>query len=195
VTGMTGMSRVPAAAFEARYRADPDPWRFATSAYEQERYRRTLAALPRPRYRRAFEPGCSIGVLTERLALRCGELVALDGAAAAVEEARRRCARLPHVDVRRGEVPADWPEGRFDLVVLSELGYYFTAPALAALRDQAVDALEPGGDLMAVHWRGVSADHLLGGDEVHGVLGASPALRPRSSHLEEAYRLDVWSRT
>ena len=194
---MTSPTQVPAAEFEARYRNDPDPWHFARSPYEQRRYRRTLAALPRARYRRAFEPGCSIGVLTEQLAARCDRLVAMDGAATAVAEARRRCAALPGVEVVAGEVPDDWPEGSFDLVVLSELGYYFTALALSGLRDRAVASLDGGGHLIAVHWRGTSGDHLLGGDEVHDVLGAAPQLRPLSSfsHVEEAFRLDVWIRS
>jgi trans-aconitate methyltransferase len=192
---VSGVSRVPSRAFEARYRADPDPWRFATSEYEQGRYRRTLASLPRSRYRRAFEPGCSIGVLTELLGARCDALVALDGAATAVERARQRCAHLPQVEIRRGEVPADWPDGPFDLVVLSEIGYYFVPDVLAGIRDRAVDGLEPGGHLVAVHWRGTSPDHLLGADDVHGILAAGAGLQPMSSYQEEAFRLDVWSAT
>ena len=41
--------------FEARYRADTDPWRFATSTYERERYATTMDALRRDRYGDAFE--------------------------------------------------------------------------------------------------------------------------------------------
>ena len=48
------------------------------------------------------------------------------------------------------------------------------------MRARAVASLEAGGDLVAVHWRGPSADHVLGGDEVHEILGADPALRSRS---------------
>ena len=59
---------LPTAYFDRKYAFDPDPWGFATSAYEADKYRATLAALPRARYRRALEVGCSIGVLTERLA-------------------------------------------------------------------------------------------------------------------------------
>ena len=42
----------------------------------------------RERYASAFEPGCSIGVLTAQLAPRCDRLLACDVAAAAVESAR-----------------------------------------------------------------------------------------------------------
>src|SRR6478609_8966907 len=56
--------------FERVYREADDPWRFASSPYEAAKYAATLAAVPRARYRNAFEIGCSIGVLTERLAGR-----------------------------------------------------------------------------------------------------------------------------
>ena len=63
-------SRVPGESFEAQYRARRDPWNFACSPYEQHRYSVAIAMLPQPRYRRGFEPGCSIGELTVRLAAR-----------------------------------------------------------------------------------------------------------------------------
>jgi hypothetical protein len=118
---VTEPAQAPGAFFEQRYRRDPDPWQFATSPYEQRRYDITLASLPRQRYERAFEPGCSVGALTERLAARCGSLLAMDGAPTAVREARRRCAPQPHVEVCCGEVPTAWPAGGFDLILLSEL--------------------------------------------------------------------------
>jgi hypothetical protein len=70
-------SSIPARYFDDLYAGERDPWEFETSAYEQAKYDATLAALPRPRYRRGLEIGCSIGVLTARLAGRCGSLVAI----------------------------------------------------------------------------------------------------------------------
>jgi len=57
--------------FERKYLLDEDPWHFATSAYERQRYDELISALKGPRYKQAFEPGCSIGVFTERLANIC----------------------------------------------------------------------------------------------------------------------------
>ena len=188
------MTHVPVDAFEQRYRRDLDPWAFATSAYEQRRYDLSVAALLRPRYRRAFEPGCAIGELTRRLALRCDEVVAIDASPTIVAEARRRLAPATNVRLSAGELPDDWPAGAFDLVVLSEIGYYFTVPALAQLRDRAVAALEPGGTLLAVHWRGTSADHLIQGDDVHRCLGAGAGLRPAGRYEDVGFVLDVWTR-
>ena len=54
--------------FDRMYSESPDPWQLGGRWYEQRKYAITLALLPYARYRHAFEPGCSIGVLTERLA-------------------------------------------------------------------------------------------------------------------------------
>jgi SAM-dependent methyltransferase len=188
------MSHVDTASFETRYRRDPDPWAFATSFDEIRRYDITVAALPRSRFRHAFEPACANGELTRRLAERCEAVTALDCSATAVARARARCADRPAVTVLVGELPADWPRGRFDLVVLSELGYYFDHPELARLRERAIGSLPPGGHLIAVHWLGVSEDHLLSGDDVHRDLHAGPGLRPIAAYRDARFRLDVWER-
>lgn len=52
-----------------------DPWDFESRWYEQRKYALSAAMLPKPRYRRAFEPGCSIDLRRrdcERVA-RCGQ--------------------------------------------------------------------------------------------------------------------------
>jgi SAM-dependent methyltransferase len=189
------MTHVDVASFERLYEADPDPWDFASSSYEQRRYDLTVAALPRQRYRRAFEPGCAIGELTRRLAARCDRVDAIDAAPTAVAVARRRCADLSNVRIDLGELPPDWPEGRFDLVVLSEIGYYFTLPALGELRDLAVTALEPGGALVGVHWRGASEAHELPAEVVHDCLRDSNQLRPAGRYEDEGFLLELWERS
>ena len=94
--------------FDALYAASPDPLDFETSPYEAEKYAATLAALPRPRYRRALEVGCAIGVLTALLAPRCDALLALDGAEAALDRARRRVA----ASSRSTSAPSGSPSSR-----------------------------------------------------------------------------------
>ena len=183
------------AAFEAMYAEDSDPWQFATSAYEQRRYDLTAASLLRKRYRRAFEPGCSIGELTRRLAARCDRVEAIDVAPSAVARAKRRCAPWPNVGIDVGAVPADWPAGTFDLIVLSEIGYYFDEPGLGGLRHRAVASLEPGGTLVAVHWRGSSAAHVLHGDQVHACLHAGTGLRAAGRYRDDGFVLDLWIRS
>jgi cyclopropane fatty-acyl-phospholipid synthase-like methyltransferase len=93
------MSR-PSQHFERLYRANPDPWNFTTSAYEQHKYEATLAVLGTKRFQMALEVGCSIGVLTARLASRCDKVIGVDFAPSAVAAARARCAPYPGVKDR-----------------------------------------------------------------------------------------------
>ena len=164
--------RVPAAEFDRLYAADPDPWGFATSPYEREKYDATVLALGGRRYRRGLELGCSIGVLTARLAAHCDLLLAVDVAEAALAQARGRLAALPHVRVARREIPEELPDGPFDLIVASEVLYYLDAPALEAAVEAVAAALEPGGSLLAVHWRPATRTYPQGGDDVHARLAA-----------------------
>lgn len=180
------------ASFEVRYQHDPDPWDFASSSYEQGRYRSIMGALPRPRYRSAYEPGCSIGELSVMLAGRCERLTAVDVSATAVAQAQRRCADLPGVDVAVGSV-TDPRDGRYDLVVMSEIGYYFTEPRLDRVIDLLVGVLEPGGDLVACHWTGASCDHILSGAQVHAHLAARTDLVQVSAEDHEGFLLAAWT--
>ena len=84
---------VGAAFFDAMYARSDDPWGFTTRWYEARKYALTLAALPRARYRRVFEPGCAIGALTGRLAERADSVVAMDVSAGALAQARRAAFR------------------------------------------------------------------------------------------------------
>ena len=180
--------------FDRRYRADPDPWRFATSPYEQRRYDVTVACLPQPRFRRAFEPGCSVGELSRRLAQRCD--------ASSPGMLRRPWSRLHgRASLRRhtssvaaGAVPGDWPGGTFDLIVLSEIGYYFELDELHRLAARATASLDPGGTLIAAHWLGNSADHVLHGDEVHAALAEGPDCKHRGVFRDVGFRVDWWTR-
>lgn len=185
---------LPAGYFERMYDAATDPWGFQDRWYEARKRALTLAALPQARFRRAFEPGCSIGVLTRDLAGRCDELLATDVSAAAVASARARLADRPHVRVAQQAVPGDWPAGRFDLIVLSEVGYYLDEAGLAELARLAAASLTPGGTLLACHWRHEVADYPTTGDHVHHVLRGAGGLVPAVDHVEEDLRLEVWTR-
>ena len=180
--------------FDAMYEAAPDPWGFEDRWYEQRKYAISLAQLPDRRYRRAFEPGCSIGVLTAMLAGRCDRLLSWDVAAGAVQAAARRTRDLPNVRVERRQIPREWPEGRFDLIVFSEILYYLGDRDLEQVLDYGVHALEPGGTLLAVHWRHPVADYPRSGDDVHRALAARAGLARLVSHQEEDFLAEVYRR-
>ncbi|MDQ2779468.1 MAG: nodulation S family protein [Pseudomonadota bacterium] len=181
--------------FEGVYAASEDPWKFETSAYERSKYDRTLAALPRAEFESALEIGCSIGVLTRRLALRCGRLLAVDVNDTALQIARRQAASTTHIDWQQMQVPAVLPSGRFDLIVVSEVAYYWSAADLTRAADWMVHALKPNGTIVLVHWTDPVPDYPLTGDDVHRHFidrAAMGQLRHRYGEWHPRYRLDVF---
>jgi SAM-dependent methyltransferase len=186
---------VPLSYFDDMYAAAADPWGFGDRWYERRKYALTIASLPEPRYVSAYEPGCSIGVLSALLAERCESLLCTDGSAAAVSKARARLETARGVTVEQRWLPDDWPDATFDLVVLSELLYYFDAAALPGLLQLALDSLTPGGTLLAAHWRHPVADYPVSGDTVHARLAEAATARGAirlSQHEEDDFLLDVW---
>ena len=85
---------------------------------EQQKIKR-LGGTGTRHFQSALEVGCSIGILTSRLASRCDELVGLDFAPTAVKAARARCALYPGVRIEQMQVPRQWPEGFFELILYS----------------------------------------------------------------------------
>ena len=188
------MTATPSAYFDAQWGDSDDPWEQAGRRYETRKYDLTAALPRRSRYRRAFEPGCATGLLTERLLRSCDVVVAVDRHPNAVRATRNRVGGVPGAQVSVGRIPDDWPDGTFDLVVLSEVLYYVDAPTAQQCIDRAVDCLEPGGELVAVHYRVPVADHVLLGDEVHDLLESSATLRRFAHHVEEEFVLDGFVR-
>ncbi|MCZ4222544.1 bifunctional PIG-L family deacetylase/class I SAM-dependent methyltransferase [Pedobacter rhodius] len=180
--------------FDALYHTSADPWDFEKSAYEQDKYLATIAAIPEADYTNALEIGCSIGVLTEMLSERCKHLVAMDISKTALERARQRLGKSYKVEFLLGGIPQDFPTGNFDLIIMSEVGYYLSMSDLLLTRQQIVNALLPGGVLILVHWIHFVAEYPLSGDEVHGCFNAIGI-----SHLDAKrtadYRLDVYRKT
>jgi len=175
------------------YSQHDDPWNFATSPYEDLKYRDTLDALPRPMYANVLEIGCSIGVLTQRLALRCERLLATDLSAKALAAAQVRCEALSHVRFEESRLPAEYPAGTFDLTVLSEVGYYWSAEDLARVADGIVQHMAPDGQLILVHWTPNVHDYPLTGDQVHDYFCQLRQLSHLHGHRRECYRLDLFA--
>jgi len=183
--------------FAQIYQTNPDPWNFETSLYEREKYLASLAALPSERYRRAFEIGGSIGVLTRMLADRCDRLLSIDLSPVAQGRAQIRCSDQPQVEFQIMQFPRETPSQTFDLIVLSEVGYYLSERDLVIARDWIVHALRPGGHLLLVHWTHLVEDCPLTGDEVHDIfLAITPTpFRCLFSSRKTNYRIEVLARS
>ncbi len=182
--------------FEAKYRNAPgaDPWKFATSEYELQRYRVVMDAISDRKYRHAYEPGCSVGVLTQQLASVCDRVYACDLSPTAVDVARKRCGELSGITVNCAALTPNELWSVFDLIVLCEIGYYFTADTWHELVESMVHGMQPGTVLLASHWLGHSADHVQGAEEVHEAM-KHPLLTCTLNERYERFRLDRWTRT
>lgn len=179
---------------DAVYRRGPSPEPLHRHWLERRTRNLVLAALPRGFYERVFEPGCSNGELSLRLADRCHELLACDSSERAVELARRRLVRKPNVRLMQAHVPEQWPRGRFDLILFNELGRHLAPGDLQRLIDLARVALADHGTLLACHRRGSGAGRPLSGDQVHEHLRSALGL-PRLLYHEEAdLLLEAWGR-
>jgi predicted TPR repeat methyltransferase len=181
--------------FEGLYAESGDPWGFETSEYERKKYERTLEVLGERRFHRALEAGASIGVFTGMLADRCDELLAVDVSERAVAAARERLSGREHVRVERRTLPEEMPDGPFDLIIASEVLYYFTREEMLAALWGFERGLAPGGVLLAVHWRRETKTYPLQGDEVHELLMKHTRLQNRKTIIEPDYRLDLFEDT
>jgi len=181
--------------FRRLYDANADPWRFRTSAYEQAKYRRTLAALGDRDFGAAFEVGCSIGVMTQLLALRCSAILAVDIVEQPLAEARIACADQPWVRFELMRVPVEWPDGIFDLIVLSEVLYFMSPADIVAVADRCAGSLASNGMVLLANWQGRSEDPCTG-EEAASVFieRARGWLEPRTHVREPGYRLDLLRR-
>jgi 2-polyprenyl-3-methyl-5-hydroxy-6-metoxy-1,4-benzoquinol methylase len=187
------LSSTSAEFFETMYAEREDPWAFASSQYERDRYAAIVRTLGNRRYCRAFEPGCSIGILTAQLAAFCDRVEAMDISPTAVARARVYCESLSNVRILCGSLPDMIPHGEFDLVVFSEIGYYFTETQLSSVATKLVNQMNSEGTFLAAHWLGSSQDHMLDGDRVHDVLKMLPNLNPVRSERYPGFRLDRWT--
>jgi hypothetical protein len=115
---------------------------------------------------------------------------AIDFSPSASSQARTRCAHLPHVEVGCAALPEGTPAKDFDLLVLSEIGYYFTPQDWQRISTGLIDSLPQGAVVLAAHWLGRSQDHRISGDEVHEILLSHPNLRVDHSERDANMRLD-----
>ena len=192
---MTG--RLPDKYFNDMYADAEDPWRLAERWYERRKYAITVAMLPRPTYRHAFEPGCSVGVLTELLTDRCDHVTATDVAQQALDAAAARLdggGRLDRVTLRRMSIDSPWPAEDFDLIVMSEVAYYLSATTLRQVLDRECARFAPGTTLVASHWRHPVADYPLTGDEANAVIAETDDLHQTAAYSDDDFAVAVFGK-
>lgn len=179
--------------FQRLYEQEGDPWHVDVSWYEQRKHQLTVAALPRWRYHRAMEPGCSTGALTELLAPRCDELFAFDIVDQAVQRARERTQDLDHVHVLNATFPDYLPYGTGDLVVWSEIAYYLSDVGWDSAIAGLDSWLDTGGHLVTVHYT-ADDEKQRHGASIGRRLDELDFLERTAGLVDEHFDLGVWVR-
>jgi 2-polyprenyl-3-methyl-5-hydroxy-6-metoxy-1,4-benzoquinol methylase len=179
--------------FDKLYKVHSDPWHFATSPYEREKYRVTLDALKGKTFLNVLEVGCSIGILTRQLAACSRSLLAVDISEMAITRAWQNCKDLLHVTFRKAQIPSEWPDGVFDLILFSEILYFLSPEDIRLTAECCIRALTRDGLVLLINWTG-ETDYPCGGDEGVAYFAAACGRRLRMiQHRRELkYRLDLF---
>jgi peptidoglycan/xylan/chitin deacetylase (PgdA/CDA1 family)/glycosyltransferase involved in cell wall biosynthesis/SAM-dependent methyltransferase len=184
-----------------RFFALPDPWGY-DSAYEAVKYEQTLALLPEGAFSDALEIACAEGHFTIRLAPRVGRLTAVDISARALARAQARCSDRNNVAFRRVDLKTDDLSGPFDLIVCSEVLYYFIQD-LPGVVARIVSWIRPGGFLLTTHSRvlvddpegiGFAWNQGCGVETVANTIAAQPGVALRRELRTPLYRILLYQR-
>ncbi|MDV2451446.1 class I SAM-dependent DNA methyltransferase [Xanthomonas hortorum] len=177
--------------FEQMY-ANEDPFGYRSRWYEHRKRDILLGTLPHPRFANGWEFGCSNGELTAALAQRCDALLATDLSQQAVDLASARLNEMRHVSLQQAAHPADWPDGSFDLIVFSEVGYYLEDAAFAKTVAGFAQSLSERGCLVACHWRHNFQGALRSAEQVHQDLNDALALETLCTYQDSDFVLQAW---
>ena len=138
--------------FDELYRRGADPWSYASTDEEQERYGHVLDLIDRSTGEsrpEALEVGCGEGFFTSRLMTKCGWLLAVDISEVALSRAQERCGAEPVVTFAQWNAREDPPLGPFGLVVCMDVIDEISRPMAQRKAARTVTrCVAPGGNLI-----------------------------------------------
>ena len=190
----------------AAYEVAPDPWGYGTAWGPRHlglTERLLDTATGSERFGTAIDVGCGEGWVTERLAPRCAEVLAVDISDTALGRARERCAHAANVRFQRWDLLRDPPLGEFDLVLAMGVFEVFRRPsAMRRVRRRILDMTAPGGHLLVTttkqspvteesRW---SSGLLRGGPAIDRFLRESGQLRRRAVEESPTHVLTLYER-
>jgi SAM-dependent methyltransferase len=184
------------AAFEAAYSENGDPWASADSRYFYQRwkYEGLMAILPAGRrFARALDLGSGVGELSVALTAVADDVLGVDIAQSAVDQATVRAAGRPGLRFAQGDVCALDPalDGSFDLVVVADTLYYMDAVddlSLKTVAARIARLLAPGGMcLIANHYFFAADRDSRLSRRIHDAFTWSPSLAVVAAHRRPFY--------
>ena len=180
--------------FDVLYQQNDDPWNYENLWYEERKRNICLSLLLKPLYTSVLEIGCSNGVFSRQLALRCKQLTCVDANEKAVDLARLKLADMTHVEVLQLKIPQHFPAESYDLIVLGEVLYYLNYEELMLLIDELQQYLSEDGTILCCHWRHPIDQFSLNGDVVHEVFKENLNLYHYLSLTDPDFNIDLWTR-
>jgi peptidoglycan/xylan/chitin deacetylase (PgdA/CDA1 family)/GT2 family glycosyltransferase len=177
--------------------AEADPWSY-TNSYEQLKYEQTLSLLADGTADHALELACAEGHFTSLLAPHVGHLLATDISTTALARAAQRSSDHANVEFRTLDLIADALPSDLDLVVCSEVLYYYDRPSVEALAVRIRNALRPGGVFVSAHANlltdeprrtGFDWGHAVTAAVVQEVFAATPGLALEREMSCDLYRI------
>jgi SAM-dependent methyltransferase len=189
-------SSLNAAYFDDIFESNDDPWDLASSAYEAAKFKHTHDSLVDRRYGCALEIGCAHGVLTGQLIGLCDTLLAVDISTKALAKAYERVGDRPGLVLQRMAFPREVPEAAlFDLIILSEVAYYWSVADLDRAAEWLRGHVAVDGRIILVHYTG-ETDYPHTGDEAVGTLWneLEADFSVVTAERRDTYRLDLWKR-
>ena len=138
--------------FERLYLEKSDPWELRSSAYERQKYKRTLDRILERRKgsERVLEVGCSVGTFTRQLAENFQQVVAIDFSDEAIARAAEYCGEKRTIRFIRSNLQSLKLNDAFDVIVCSEILYYIDRRHSAAVCTQLKRLLAPNGVIVTV---------------------------------------------
>ncbi len=183
---------------------EPDPWGYERHWYEQRRRQLIAAMLPQHSLGQVLEIGCSTGLITQLLAPRADQLLAIDISPAAIALARQRLQGVANVRLEQGDITQQWPAQHFDHILLCDVGYYLHA---AQLQDLAANIVRQLGNhpaapqlaapecvLLLAHWRHRFEQVVTPTEDVHRLLVQATGWQVQARYQDEDLLIDVLSR-
>ena len=190
---MSGSSATQSAGFDALYRASRDPWGTSSRWYERRKRALLMASLPHAHYERVYEAGCGTGHVSIELSDRATHLLAGDASVEALAIARAALAGRSNATVEHHVLPAQWPPGAFDLVVLGEVLYFLDDAARASVARDAREATGTSGIVVACNWRHAIEGWGHRGEDVHQRFSEELALPRLYDYRDDDFVLTGWS--
>lgn len=180
--------------FNQLYEQNDDPWSYADRWYEHRKRAICLSLLLYDQYEKVLELGCSNGIFSQELAERCQNLLCIDANERAVYLAQQRLSSATHVKVLQKQLPDNFPEDHYDLIVISEIGYYLTRNELLKLIDLCQKNLTDNGMILLCHWRYPIEGFELNGEKVHSLFKQEMKLGHYLSLSDKDFLIDVWTK-